>query len=162
VIVQGLSDSYTATATYRQPVVSAIPLSSISNESEPHPAVVPASESPSADPPPQQQRDESAEDENEDHYYSEIRSESGLPPRPPPSTTSTPLSPAGPVAMTSSSHVTEPVRTLSKQTTHDAEYSSLDAETMTARDVTSQPSVYQSLGDQPQPVVVLASANSDD
>jgi len=124
VIVQGVSDSYMATATYQHPVVTTLPLNVISESNRRDPA----SESPSL-----QQQDDV------DHYYSEINSETTSPSAP------SVAAAAGvvPQAVTSSSHVTE-TDTPTKQTdVSGAAYSGLDTSTMSQH--TSLPSVYLTL-----------------
>ena len=118
-IVQGVSDSYMATATYQHPVVTTLPLNVISESNRRDPA----SESPSL-----QQQDDVG------HYYSEINSETPSPSAP---SVAAAAAVAVPQAMTSSSHVTE-TDTPTKQA-----YSGLDTSTMSQH--TSLPSVYLTL-----------------
>ena len=154
VIVQGVNDSYTATATYQQPVVitAAVPLNDIS-EARPHATVSAESESPSVNlrhhhhQQQQQQGDGVSLNRStyEEHHYSEINSEP-----PSASSTSSPTSSATAMAMatTSSGHVTETDTPTGRPHAVIAAYSGLDTSTMD--EPVWSPSVYQTLNDADQ------------
>ena len=158
VTVQGISDSYTATAGYRQPVVTTIPLHVLS-ESDRQTALLPASALPSVNPRHrhrhhqqllQQQTDNGNTVDRsscEDHHYSEINGETSLA-SPTSSSSSLSSAAAAAVTMTSSGHVTEtdtPTNQAHMTDAAVAEYSVLD--TATIADPPSLPSVYQTLND---------------
>jgi len=152
VIVQGVGDTYTATAAYQRPVVTRVdlPLSNISeldgrNTDTLSPAPVPPLASlPRRQHRLQQQGDESGVNRlsDTDHYYSEIHTEAES------SSSSSSLSSSLSSAAASASHVTEtdtPTKEVHGADAADAVYSGLD--TATVSEPTSSPSVYQTLND---------------
>ena len=152
-IVQGVSDAYTSTASHQPPVLTTIPLNDISSELHLRPNTVsPASVRPPGSLPRHQQGrqlqqngDETGVNRSsyEDHYYSEINSE----PASSSSTSSLSASVAvGVTTMTSPSHVTEtdtPIEEAGGAEASNAVYSGLD--TATLSEPRSSPSVYQTL-----------------
>ena len=158
--VRGISDSYTATSFYQQPVVATIPLNVLS-ELDRRTALLPASALPSVNlhvrhhnRQQQQQRLRLGDNGNtvdvssyEGHHYSEINSEPSFA-SPMSSSSSLSSTAAAAVTMTSSGHVTEthtPINQAHVADAADAEYSVLD--TATIGEPPSLPSVYETLHD---------------
>jgi len=151
IVVQGASDTYTATATYQRPVVTTIALNDISVESLDRHDEVPLA---AALAPSQmaglsrRQRlhgDANGADRSSDadHYYSEINSEAASSS----SLSSSASAAAAGITMTSSSHVTQtdtPTKEANGADAATAVYSGLDTATM-SEPTTPSLSVYQAL-----------------
>jgi len=153
IVVQGASDTYTATATYQRPVVTTIALNDISVESlDRHDEVPPAAALAPSQMAGLSRRQRPHGDANgadrssdADHYYSEINSEAA-------SSSSSSLSSsasaaAAGITMTSSSHVTQtdtPTKEANGADAATAVYSGLDTATM-SEPTTPSLSVYQAL-----------------